>query len=466
MVTLLIAMMGLQIDTAKTEVQPQIDTTQKFQVEQVYFDTKGTLMEITQGDAQRLKIFQNIPRFIKATAYKTAITEYSIEITYREGNKTYKRDSTLSETDFISLRTTIDSSLLSHPKIDRSGWGLYLLDQLQVASTEWAPMTMMLLPDGTRDEIYGATYLLTSAGGFFVPLYLTLDKSISMSQALLSWSWAHQGYGIGFVLRDLINWREYSDNYYDKGYAASALAGGILGSWTGYGFAGKQNLNPGRADLMAWMGYWGGVYGVFGAYILIPWGEENPNWDNMWKIKTCELSGVLGMVYGGYLWYTRAKDIYTLGDAIGYRTFTVLSALTSINIVSYFPWKDASEWESKLYIAIGMTINGFGMWKGLELFKPVNLEFVDGVALIGGAVGGGLLGGAVVALTTPDEKVGFSEVLAGGWAGYLLTYNLISKGRGAKGDLGAMFYPENLAALWMSKRQNIALSVPMATFKF
>lgn len=435
--------------------------------EQVSFDTKGSIIELTASDANRLKIFQNVEGFEKATMYKVSPTKYTIEILYRKDSKLYKMDSTITQANFTAFRTNIDKLLLVHPKLDRSGWGLFLLGQLWLAFAEWASCVVSLLPEDTDPKVRAATHLLTGGAGFFVPLYLTFDKSVTLGQARLSFSWARQGYYGGFVLRDLLNWREWGEGYYDKSYQATMLVGGILGTWTGYSFAGTRNLSPGRADLMGLFGYCGAIYGGGTTALLIPW-KGSSSESIRWKIKLCELSGLLGMGYGGYLWYTRAPDIYTFGDAIGYRTFTVMSALTSWNLITYFPWERIrNEWEPKAYIAVGMALNGVGMWKGLQLFNRIDLELVDGLALVGGAIAGGLVGGAFAMLTDPDWKVAFSEILACGWGGYFLTYRIISRGRGAVGkSMGFQFYPENLSALWLGKVQNCAVSVPIIISNF
>ena len=471
MQVLLIAsiMMLLQIEGKPSSLKEDTsDTIPIFREEQVSFDSTGNLMEITKEEAYRLEVFQDISGFLKATVCKTSPAEYTIEMQYREKDKIYKSDSTLSESDFRDFQATIDRLLLTHPKMDRSGWGLFLLGQFQVAFSEWAYLTVSLMSEGTSGEVKFATYLLTASSGFFLPLYLTIDKSITLAQARLSYSWAHQGYLTGFVLRDLTNWHEYDDYWdgYDRSYSASMLAGSILGSWTGYSFADKHNLSAGKSDLMSWAGYWGAGYAATTTALLIPW-EGSSDDELRWKIKLCELSGLLGLGYGNYLWYSKSKDVYTFGDAFAYRTFTVLSALTSVNIVSYLFWEDVdNEWLGKTYIATGMALNGIGFWNGLKLFEPIDLTFVDGIATTGGAIAGSLVGSALAILSKPDGKVAFSMTLAGGWGGYLLTYNLISKGKGASGSLGFQLYPENLAALWISKAQNRPLSIPIATFKF
>ncbi|PIP12674.1 MAG: hypothetical protein COT45_06095 [bacterium (Candidatus Stahlbacteria) CG08_land_8_20_14_0_20_40_26] len=447
-----------------TDTLSEVYYAEEFRKEQVSFDSDGNLIEITEKEANRLKIFQNIEGFLKVSVYKSSPSEYTIELHYKEDSKIYMRDSTLSEVDFMSLRATIDSLLLLQPekglKLDRSGWGLFLLAQLQVASSEWGPLAISLLPEGTSQEVSLATYLLTSASGFFVPFYLTLDRPITLGQALLSYSWAHQGYYAGFVLRDLLN---FTDTY-DRTYPATALAGSVLGSWSGYSFAGKYNLSAGRGDLLAWTGYWGGIYGGLGTFLLIPWEDSNED-ELRWKLKIVELSGLLGLGYGSYLWYTKAKDIYSYGDALAYRTYTLLSALTTLNILFYLPEPD-SEWEMKGYIAAGMAINGIGMWKGLRLFTPVDLGFVDGLAVTGGTIAGSLVGSAIAVLTKPDDgKKVFSMILAGGWAGYGLTYEII-KGKGVSGDARLQLYPESFACLWISKRTNTPLSAPIISLSF
>ena len=178
------------------------------------------------------------------------------------------------------------------------------------------------------------------------------------------------------------------------------------------------------------------------------------------------------MGYGDYLWYEKAKDSYSYGDAFSYQAFTLLSGATSFNIISYLPWefwdKKNHEWSGKAYTAMGLGVNAVLMKQGLKLFNDVNLSFIDGCALSGGTLAGGLVGSAGVLLTHHGWKANCSMILAGGWLGYGLTYNLVKhgKGSGGNGNSWLQIYPENLATLWLGKSHNQACSASLITVSF
>ncbi|MDD5530523.1 MAG: hypothetical protein PHX21_10930 [bacterium] len=458
-------------------------STTPFQEEQVSFDTKGTLMTLTAPDAKKIGIFQDIKGLAKIEVYKTSSGSYSIETFYKEGSKLLRTRKATSEEEFKTLQLKINNLFLAHPKLDRSGWGLFALTSLQSSTTEWAPLMAQLvvndttsrdtMPEDTIQQtntVAAAVQLFTSAAGFFIPLALTINKPVTLGQAGFSWSWTHQGYGVGLLLADIT--RSSDSTNYSKIYRLSALAGGILGDFAGYSFAGRHKLNEGRAAMMAEMGYWGSIYGALVPYLLIPGRYED--WEHLgWEKRTLEAFTLCGLGYGEYRWYNKGKDVYTYGDWLGFTTFATLSAATSMNVSSYL-WggldSGMTATKQKLYAGTAGAINLLGLWKGLQLFKTPDLTLVDGVALTGGTLAGSLLGAGVIMLADSmieNGKVKFSIGLAGGWAGYLVTNTLISRGQGEHSlGLNLQLQPQNLLNLLMSEKENMPFSGSLISIKF
>ncbi|MDD2889073.1 MAG: hypothetical protein PHE49_00340 [bacterium] len=455
-----------------------------FQEEQVSFDTKGTLMTLTAQDAKRIGVFQDIKGLVKIEVYKISTVSYNIEILHKENSRLLRTRETINEGEFKALQLKINKLFLAHPKLDRSGWGLFALTSLQSSTTEWAPLMAQLVttniidtmpmdstkPDSMQETntVAAAVQLFTSAAGFFIPLALTINKPVTLGQAGFSWSWTHQGYGVGLLLADITRFSGSTD--YSKIYKVSALAGGILGDFAGYSFAGRHKLNEGRAAMMAEMGYWGGFYGALVPYLVIPGKFED--WEHLgWEKRTLEAFTLCGLGCGEYWWYNKAKDVYTYGDWLGFTTFAALSAATSMNVSSYL-WGDLDSGmtatKQKLYAGTAGAINLLGLWKGMRLFKTPDLTLVDGVALTGGTLAGTLVGAGVMMVTKPEDgKVKFSMGLTGGWAGYLVTNALISRGQGEHSmGLNLQLQPQNLLNLLMSKKENMPFSGSLISINF
>ncbi|MFA5032901.1 MAG: hypothetical protein WC614_07770 [bacterium] len=454
-----------------------------FREEQVSFDTKGKLMTLTAQDAKRIGVFQDIKGLVKMEVYKISPVSYSLEILHKEDSRLLRTRETINEEEFKVLQLRIDNLFLSHPKLDRSGWGLFALTSLQSSTTEWAPLMAQLVVNDTTpsdtmpsdtiqqmNTVAAAVQLFTSAAGFFIPLALTINKPVTLGQAGFSWSWTHQGYGVGLLLADITRFSGSTD--YSKIYKASALAGGILGDFVGYSFAGRKKINEGRGAMMAEMGYWGSIYGALIPYLVIPGRYED--WEHLgWEKRTLEAFTLCGLVYGEHWWYNKGKDVYTYGDWLGFTTFAGLSTATSMNVSSYL-WggldSGMTATKQKLYAGTAGAINLLGLWKGLQLFKTSDLTLVDGVALTGGTLAGSLVGAGVIMLADSaieDGKIKFSIGLAGGWAGYLITNNLISRGQGEHSlGLNLQLQPQNLLNLLISKNENMPFSGSLISVKF
>lgn len=482
--------------TNTTTTEPKLAVSSLIKEEKIAFDDKSKTFEITAQDANKLGIFQDIQDFTKAEVYKTSPSDYSLDIYYKENEKLFRLRKNISDTEFKSLQVRIDSFITAHPKLDRSGRGLFILGSFQSAFTEWSALMAQIVRENTnnemdnsgKDSLGDTTFnegskltavapLLTAAGGFFIPLMLTRNKPITLGQASLSWSWTQQGYGVGFLVSDLVGHSIVADsgtgnaNYSSKIYPTAALIGGISGDLAGYLFGEKSKISEGKAAMVAEMGYWGAAYSALVSFLVIPWKDGYRNYGNSGgNLKLAELATLGGLGCGEYLWYKRAKDVYTYGDFLGFSTFSGLSVFTSLNIVSYIVKDPNTEGKSKLFLGTAGAINLLGLWKGANIFVKPELTFIDGVTALGGTAAGLLLGGGVALLVDPEDgRFASSMMLAGSWTGYLVTQKFIGQGSKAE-DSSTGFklelQPENLLGLLMSREKHTSFSAPLFTVRF
>jgi len=362
-------------------------------------------------------------------------------------------------------------------KSESNGKGFFLLCHVQIAFSEWAPAITYIasgtIKDGGR---LAGVYLLSAAAGFTVPVILVRNRPVTLGQMCLSYYGAHRGYLVGYALTDFLhNWgqRTYAPPTFPffefdrKGYMACALAGGWIGDYLGFTFAGKHQLSHGTTDMMGISGDWGMYYGLGISALFIPWSSGG----DVWKRKVVQTLGLGGLGIGLYEWNSLGPKDYTVGDAISFRVQNGLDLLTLGTLYSYlfkYVAVPHNEWGGKTYLLFGLAFTAGGHFINYKFHQTKDLTFNQGLISIGGAAAGTLFGLAIDLIFKISEvPVAFTIPTIGGWAGYLGSFSLIGgEEKLNKSELRLKLFPENAAFALVAAKLNKSIRLPLLSYSF
>jgi len=372
-------------------------------VEKLPFDSGKSIYDWTFSYEKDCRLFPEIEGFQKAEILRRG-GRIVLRIEGVRNGQPFEDERNLTEEEYSNIVSTVDAYLLSFKKLNREGWGLYLLATLEVGLVEWSPMGAIVTE---KAELYP----IFAAASFFAPMFLTRNVDITNGQAWFSWIMAHHAYLFGVSTSMLL-----LDSTNSKFIAGYMLGTGILGEIAGFKLARKWNLSMGSAEMYNHILLSSEIYGWLLANALFS-GKQNL-WDYLWT------GALIGEIAGFTGWYMWGKDEYTFGDAIAYDSYGFLALLTSYATISSISNSVDDKWKSLIVLGIHAPVNLYG----LKIFRNNQIPLTGGLAIIGGTAAGLLLGIGTGALLGLDESNEWWWALAaGGWIGFIPSY-LMAKG--------------------------------------
>ncbi len=385
--------------------------------EQVPLDPEGKVQEITPALRTRLGLFTQIEDFQSARLFRGEDQGYVLEISYqRQGNR-WRQRQPLSATAVDSLRLDLRRRLALPPvglQFDQSGRGEFILDQVLLSLFAYGPaMPTMLNLDG-RPAL--ASYMLTTATGFYLPYRLTRHSSVTPAHRQLAQFGGTRGIIYGLLMTDLV--AEKGRNSRSDG--ATVLGSAALGSALGFRAVNWRRASHGQAEVWAVMGDFGLLGGLGLAYSAGFYERGQARWlgDGL-----ALLSSGAGLYAGD--WLAQHRD-YTRGDAYVLRAGGFLGALLALPLI------DATRTDHKR-AHVGGAVAGAVAGVGLSdhLLKKQDFSFGQGLIISGGELAGALLGLGLTYLADTggdfDDLAYFSSAALGGLGGFTLTFRVFSE---------------------------------------
>ena len=228
---------------------------------QVTFDRAGRITRIDEALARRLGMFvERYEGFREArlfmvtgaagdsTSDSTATNGFVLEITMLRGGQLLRERESYTADQVSALRADVESRLAAaapeRDKFDQEGRPRMLLGSatLGLGFYGWAVPYVFEVQDGS--QAFGA-YLLTAGASFFLPMMLTADAPVTVSDANLYWYGSTRGIVHGLLLNDAVQG--------DGNQGSSAVATAMIASLAEgtFGFAYCTQRQPGcrhRAD--------------------------------------------------------------------------------------------------------------------------------------------------------------------------------------------------------------------------
>jgi hypothetical protein len=395
---------------------------------QVAFDEAGEVTVIDAELRERLGLFPEVDGFEEARLFRQGEGAYELVIRYAEGGRSLREQRALSAEEVEALRRRVRRArgAGSAPPDERAPLegGRY---RFLAATTALGLADVLLLVAATGpedEEAITAAALLGGTAGFFVPLLLTRDATVTEAEATLTGYGGFQGIGHGVLLSVLVSGGEVD------GRGTLALMGALSATEAVAGFrlARATDMRGGTAETMTA----GGLYGTStGAYagLLVTGGEGNG------ESRIPAFGSLAGSVLGAYGGHRLARAAgYTQGDARIFGTAGLVStqlAGAALVVADRNPDEDARVSAGAL---LAGTLGGLAL--GHRLVRGRDFGVAQGNIAALGALAGSLAGGAVGIIADANEET--SVVLSalgsvGGFAGTYFTYRGEAQARERQG---------------------------------
>ena len=257
-----------------------------------------------------------------------------------------------------------------------------------------------------NERTFAATYMFISAGGFFIPYFLTKKTEVSDAAATSYIYGSTRGIVHGFALYSLIKGPDYSPRTAIGLSVTASLAEGI----GFYHLSGKLNYTGGRAEEVGTFGDFGLVnIGVFAPIVL--------DVKNSRAVGSMMLVGsALGLGLGHY--FTGKQD-FTRGDAYAMTDAGLLGGYTAMTATFI-----AGSKEPKTYFASAIVGSTLGLAAGNWIVRGKDLSTADGFMVRLSTSAGFSAGVGVAYLLSKKPRLKLYSGLScvGAIAGYTLMF--------------------------------------------
>lgn len=401
-----------------------LTSTSYAQEKQIPIMLDKEVQSIDSKTAEEYDFFPEYDNFIEARMFQLSDTTFVLEIMYSKDKVIYRdrKQMTVKEKHSFQqeLLTKIRTSK-TMPKFDQSGRPLLLTGStiIGLGYYGWAVPTTF---DINNERAYISTYMLTAASGFLIPSYLTKNRNVSRSQAMMTLYGQSRG-----ILHGIMFYTMLADPDQPEVSGAGVL-GSVIEGFAAYRLAEKWDYLPGSASVMQM----GGDFGLIGGFLLSDVLDlYNAGNGRPVALTTFLCSGV-GLWAGKRLADTRQ---YTVGDAIIYRSIVAGSAGLFASLVHLTEPEKSRAYTTSAFI--GGIAGGF---VSRQYLKNRNFSRGHGALVSLGGVAGGLLGlGTGYLLAGENSKVVLLSSSAGFLIGESIMFNKYKNESAGTDDLSLNF---------------------------
>ena len=382
------------------------------QEQQVPLDQDSTLYVVDADLRQDLNLFPDVRGFQEAVLYRIGDDEYELVIQYRADTRTLRERRTLTDAEVQTLRTRITQQLADTGTVvnlnQEGRYGL-LASTTLLSLSEGALLGAAL---GLEGDGVGTMTLLGGATGFFAPLLLTRNASVTEAEADMTFYGGIQGYAHAAQLYALIEGDD--DTFDEQGTAALAAVLGAGESALGYTLARRNNWSGGHAEMTSFTGLAGNLIGLGLAQGLT---EDEAS------VRGAAALSFAGSIAGGVIGHRMGRsDDYTQGDARIY----LLSGVQTANLVGSVLAAAGVEGEQ----GPALTVTGAGvagLAGGRLLVRDRDFTKSEGNIVALGNFAGSLLGGGLAAASDAEGSTVAVLQALGSLAGSAITYGVFAK---------------------------------------
>ena len=383
----------------------------------VSFDSQGTVSELTPALRRQLTLFPEIAGFERARLYCGDDSTFTLQIDYRDAGQEVRQLWAMTPAGVDSLRQLLDRHLATgrtRVGFDHAGRGELIFDSIVLSLVVYGPSAPVLLDvSGSRPSL--ATYMLTSAAGFYMPYRLTRYTDVTPTHRQLTQYGATRGIAWAFLLRHITmgggGGPRSAYGFIDATSIGAACAGFRAVTWRGY--------SSGQAETVGVMGDVGLLNGLGVAWITGLYDEDHARRGGDAMVLT---STAAGLWMGDYL---GRRQPYTRGDAL------VLRAGGFAGVVAALPLVNATGTSSdRAHVAAALAGQVGGIALTDRLLRERDFSFSEGLIVSGGELAGALLALGLTYLADLDgdfdELAYLTSAAAGSVGGLALTFHLFT----------------------------------------
>jgi len=382
------------------------------QEQQVPLDQDSTLYVVDANLRQDLNLFPDVRGFQEAVLYRIGDDEYELVIQYRPDTRTLRERRTLTDAEVQTLRTRITQQLADTGTVvnlnQEGRYGL-LASTTLLSLSEGALLGAAL---GLEGDGVGTMTLLGGATGFFAPLLLTRNASVTEAEADMTFYGGIQGYAHAAHLYALIEGDD--DTFDDQGTAALAAVLGAGESALGYTLARRNNWSGGHAEMTSFTGLAGNLIGL---------GLAQGITEDEASVRGAAALSFAGSIAGGVIGHRMGRsDTYTQGDARIY----LLSGVQTANLVGSVlaaAGVEGEEWPALTVTGAGVA----GLAGGRLLVRDRDFTKSEGNIVALGNFAGSLLGGGLAAASNAEGSTVAVLQALGSLAGSAITYGVFAR---------------------------------------
>jgi hypothetical protein len=376
------------------------------------FDSAGRIMTITPPLAARIALSPDVwpvtGDFEEARLYSSSAGAYILAV-HRRGGAIERHVLAADAREALRAAVSRGMAVAGRPVseerpelISEPARGAFVRNQMLIAALIYGPAAAMLPEDGAERT---AAYLLVTGGTFFAIMGASQNAMVTRAQNHLATDGAYRG---AFMARGLAHALDMDDDE-DDAWAASALAGGIIGSIAGFRLGRGYTDSEARAATFGSTTVAGTTAGLLGAFGVF---DSDRNTDRA-AVGAVVAAGFLGYPLG--VSYPRnASYRVTAGDVMTLLPAALIGAGLAVTPVTDEDGRLISAVVTAGYLA-GVVIGDRALAK--------RYDFTESEARMAqlGSLAGGLMGLGLSLTTDIEENAVLGMVAAGGLAGLALT---------------------------------------------
>lgn len=388
---------------------------------QVSLDAEGEVEVIDADLRERLGMFAKVEGFREARLFEGSGGAYELVIRYEEAGRLLRERRALSGEEVRALRERVSRRLArsrARPgdRAQLEGGRYRFLTATTLLGAAEVPLFVTAAGAAEDDEgetLLAAT-LLGATGGFFVPLLLTREASVTEAEATLTGYGGLQGLGHGLALSTLAT----GDDLSERGTAAAAALLGAAEATAGFLFARRRGMRGGTAETMAISGLYGAGLGLGLSTLVV---GDGSNSAEAAERRVYALGGLAGSALGAYGGYRlgRAAD-YTQGDARIFGTAGLVGAQLANTVLLAAD----GTFDEEARVTAGTIMAGAlgGLALGHRLVRRRDFTEGQGNIISLGAYAGSLAGGGASIIVDASAETASVLGALGALGGFLGTY--------------------------------------------
>lgn len=420
---------------------------------QIPIDEEGKIEYIDWKLEQKLRLFTEYSNFREARLFQISDTSFVLEIYYQPQERLFKVRLSFSAEEAKKFRRKVTEQIKQKkPQVilDQGGRTKLIVGTmaLSLGYYGWAVPAAL---DVDEEKLAVALYMLTSSAGFYIPLSVTRNISVTDAAATLSLYGGTRGIVHGISLANL-----FSKEPSGQGLIASGMLVSIIEAFAGFHIANRSNMSAGTTETIGVVGDFGIGLGLGMAHLADFFDDDK----GQAVAGSILLGSGLGVLGGKFL---SDHQLYTRGDAHVLSSTGLLGAYIPLAVVDISGTED-----EKAYTAASMLGAVVGLGLGHKLVQGKDFTTGQGNLVRLSGLAGGLLGLGVAYLVSSEDEdnsvLYLTSSSIGAAGGFWLMYRSYAQDALTSypgSSLNINIKPEGLFALAMVKRISTAQVTPL-----